>query len=93
MLYYLHTILPVHTYILVVAPCYPSATKHLSFFIAHYFTSLISDANYCSGQDADLKLLPKWLIIAISDLVQLGELISICFCVGLIKWYSSNPFP
>jgi hypothetical protein len=64
MYYYLQTNFPIHTYILVVAPCYPSAAKHLSFFIAHYFTSLISDANFSSGQDADLKLLSKRLIIA-----------------------------
>jgi len=57
----------------------------LKFVIANYFTGLISDANYSSGQDADLNVLPKWLIIAISDMVQLGELIGTCFLCGAYK--------
>jgi hypothetical protein len=38
-----------------------------------------SDTNSNSGLDADLNLLPEWLITPISEVVQPGQLIGFCF--------------
>jgi hypothetical protein len=53
-----------------------------------------SDANSNSGLDADLNLLPVWLIIPISEVVQPGQLIGVYFSYGAYKnIVAVTPFP
>ena len=53
-----------------------------------------SDTNSNSGLDADLNLLPEWLITPISEVVQPGQLIGFCFSQGAYKnIVAVTPFP
>jgi hypothetical protein len=53
-----------------------------------------SNANSNSGLDADLNLLSEWLIIPISEVVQPGQLICVCFSYGAYKnIVAVTPFP
>jgi len=86
-LYDLRTNLPVGTYILVIAPCYPSAIKHLSLLLL-----IISRAWSVMPIIVQVKMLtsmyfPSGLSLLFQIWSNWGNLLVHVFCVGLIKWY------